>query len=173
MPATASVADRLVRLLDPVVAESGLAVEGVTVTAAGRRRVVRVVVDLPPDRLGSADLDTVAEASRRIGQALDALDGTVESRELLGAGAYALEVSTPGVDRPLTERRHWLRARTRAVRVGLSGGTEAAGRLVTVDDDGIVLEEPTGERRLAWADVARGRVEVEFRRVTDGDPEGA
>jgi ribosome maturation factor RimP len=167
MTPAASVADRLARFLDPVVAEAGLAVEGVTVSSAGRRRVVRVVVDLPPDRLGSADLDSVAEVSRRVGRALDDLDGTAEARELLGSGAYALEVSTPGVDRPLTQRRHWLRARTRSVRVRLSGG-EVSGRLVAVDDDGIVLQEASGERRLAWADVVRGRVEVEFRRGTDG-----
>ncbi|MGF1661697.1 MAG: ribosome maturation factor RimP [Kineosporiaceae bacterium] len=173
MPSAASVPDRLTRLLDPVVAETGLAVEGVSVSSAGRRRVVRVVVDLPPDRVGSADLDSVAEASRRVGRALDDLDGTAEARELLGAGAYALEVSTPGVDRPLTERRHWLRARTRTVRVRLAGGEEATGRLGSVDDDGIVLQGAAGERRLAWADVARGRVEVEFRRGSDDGGDGA
>jgi ribosome maturation factor RimP len=168
MPSTASLADRLARLLDPVVAGAGLAVEGVTVASVGRRRVVRVVVDLPPDRLGSADLDTVAEASRRVGRVLDGLDGgdgPGDGPGPLGAGPYALEVTTPGVDRPLTERRHWLRARTRLVRVQLTDGAAVVGRLTAVDDAGLVLRPDGGpERRLPWPDVARGRVEVEFRR---------
>ncbi|MGF1648743.1 MAG: ribosome maturation factor RimP [Kineosporiaceae bacterium] len=173
MSSVASVADRLARLLDPVVAEAGLVVEGVTVSSAGRRRVVRVVVDLPVDRLGSADLDSVADASRRVGRALDGLDGTAEAGELLGAAPYALEVSTPGVDRPLTERRHWLRARTRSVRVHRTDGSVASGRLVAVDDDGVVLDEAGAERRTAWSEVARGRVEVEFRRGTGLDEDTA
>ena len=67
---------------------------------------MRVVVDLPETEVGSVDLDRVAEVSRAVGDSLDTSDA-------LGPGPYALEVTTPGVDRPLTERRHWLRARTR------------------------------------------------------------
>jgi ribosome maturation factor RimP len=156
-----------------VIAGSGLVVEGVGVTTVGRRRLIRVVVDLPEDEVGSADLDAVAEASRRVGAALDDLDGTPQGGELLGDASYALEVSTPGVDRPLTERRHWMRARTRRVRVTLSGGGFAEGRLTDVGDGGIVLlvpgrkGGPEVERHLAWDDVVRGRVEVEFRRPAD------
>lgn len=173
MPSTAAAADRLTRLLAPVVTGSGLVVDGVVVSTVGRRRLIRVVVDLPPDEVGSADLDTVAEASRRIGAALDALDGTPEGAQVLGGGPYALEVSTPGVDRPLAERHHWMRARTRRVRVTLTDGGVAEGRLVDVGDEGLTLltDGPRGpeapQRRLTWDEVARGRIEVEFRRVDD------
>lgn len=173
MVSTAVAADRLTRLLAPVVAGSGLVVEGVDVSTVGRRRLVRVVVDLPDDRIGSADLDAVAEASRRVGAALDDIDGGPQGRDLLGGGSYALEVSTPGVDRPLTERRHWLRARTRRVRVVLRDGGVAEGRLAEVGDDGLDLVTDDargaagGRRHLEWAEVARGRIEVEFRRVAD------
>jgi ribosome maturation factor RimP len=161
-------AERLARLLSPAVAGAGLVVESVHLSTVGRRRLVRVVVDLPDDEIGAADLDRVAEGSRLVGQFLDGLTGADEA-EFLGAGAYALEVTTPGVDRPLTERRHWLRARTRLVRVPLVGGGEAAGRLVDVGDAGIVLESGPDRREIAWADLGKGRIEVEFRKVTDLD----
>ena len=103
-------ADAVTSLLDPVVTAAGLVLEGVIITPAGKRRVVRVVVDLPEDRTGSLDLDAVAEVSRSVS---DALDGS----DVLGGSPYVLEVGTPGVDRPLTERRHWSRARGRLVTV--------------------------------------------------------
>jgi ribosome maturation factor RimP len=71
-----------------------------------------------------------------------------------------LEVSSPGVDRPLTERRHWLRARGRLVKVTLRDGSAAGGRLTEVGDEGLVVDG----RLLVWDTVARGRVEVEFAR---------
>jgi len=146
-------------LLDPVVAGAGLVLEGVTITPAGRRRVVRVVVDLPDDESGSLDLDQVAEVARGVSDALD-------SSDVLGGHPYVLEVSSPGVDRPLTERRHWLRARGRLVSASLLGADagEVTGRVTTVDDDGVVLTTDDGERALAWTSVRAGSVQVEFRR---------
>ena len=150
--------DRVHAVVEPAVAASGLVLEGVTVTPAGRRRVVRVVVDLPDDALGSLDLDQVAVVSRAVSAALDADD------RVLGSAEYVLEVSTPGVDRPLTERRHWSRARTRLVAVAVAGGAEVTGRVVSVGDDGVVLDVAGAERLVAWADLGTGRVQVEFNR---------
>lgn len=149
-------------LLDPVVNGAGLVLEGVTITPAGKRRVVRVVVDLQDDEAGSLDLDQVAEVARAVSDALDASD-------VLGGHPYVLEVSTPGVDRPLTERRHWSRARRRLVSVTLlgAGAGEVTGRVTAVDDEGVVLSTDDGERALAWASLGAGRVQVEFRRDTD------
>src|SRR4051812_39024854 len=91
--------DRLLDVLSPVVREVGYDLEDVTVTAAGRRSLVRVIVDAD----GGIDLDAVAEVSRVVSDVLDEKgDGF--------AGPYVLEVSSPGVDRPLTEPRHWRRA---------------------------------------------------------------
>ncbi len=168
---------QLQTLLDPVVQRAGLVLEDVAVSTVGRRRLVRVVVDLPETETGSADLDRVAEASREVGDALDASD-------VLGADPYALEVTTPGVDRPLTERRHWLRARTRRVRVERDGQDPVTGRLVDVTAAGLVLlvsvtrakpawkQPPTAEERveLDWDQVARGTVEVEFRDLGPDEP---
>ncbi len=100
--------------VEPAVREAGLHLEDVTVSRAGARSVVRVVLDLPDDVEGSLDLDAVAEATRPISAALDTVDPL--------HGAYTLEVSTPGTDRPLTEPRHFRRARGRLVRLVLADG---------------------------------------------------
>jgi len=146
-------------LLAPVVQQAGLVLEDVTITPAGRRRVVRVVVDLPQDRTGSLDLDAVADVSRSVSDALDASDA-------LGGAPYVLEVGTPGVDRPLTERRHWSRARTRLVAVPVDGAG-VTGRVQAVGDDGVVLEVDGQERTVPWEQLGAGRVQVEFRRPDD------
>jgi ribosome maturation factor RimP len=140
-------------LADEAASASGLVVEDVAVQGAGRRRVVRVVVDLPDDAIGSVPMDAVAAVSQVLSRRLDDADA-------MGAAPYTLEVSSPGVERPLSQRRHWSRARDRLVRVTLRDGTGRTGRLTDVDDDGVVVDGA----RLPWSTVARGRVEVEFSR---------
>lgn len=159
--------DRVRALLHPVVDGAGLVLEDVTITPAGRRRVLRVVVDLPEDVEGSVDLDAVADVSRAVSLALDQSD-------VLGGAPYVLEVTSPGVDRPLTERRHWARARGRLVAADVGAGGErssVAGRVLRVDDDGVALLTDAGERTLAWQDLRRGRVQVEFDRPGAGTDE--
>ena len=148
-----SQADGVRSLAEPAAAAAGLVLDGVTVTPAGRRRVLRVTVDLPEDAVGGVPLEAVASASQALSAALDASD-------VMGGTPYVLEVSSPGVDRPLTERRHWMRARGRLVRAALTAGGELTDRLTAVDDDGVLL----GETRLTWAELGRGRIEVEFNR---------
>lgn len=150
-------------LLTPVVQQAGLVLEDVTVTPAGKRRVVRVVVDLPEDRTGSLDLDAVADVSRAVSDAMDASD-------VLGGAPYVLEVGTPGVDRPLTERRHWSRARTRLVAVPVDGAS-VTGRVQAVDDDGVTLDVAGEQRTVPWEQLGTGRVQVEFRRPDDEQDE--
>ena len=154
-------AGRLTELVTPAVTAAGYDLEAVTVTAAGRRSVVRVVVD----KDGGVTLDDVADASRALGDALDAAD--LAEPGLLGE-SYVLEVSSPGVDRPLTAPRHWRRNAGRLVNATLVGGAEATGRVMSADDDGVVLDVDGTERVLAYADLLRGVVQVEFNRK--GDP---
>jgi ribosome maturation factor RimP len=155
---------------EPVVAAAGLVLEGVEVARAGKRSVVRLTIDLDEDAVGSLDLDTLAEVSRDVGTALDETDAV--------AGEYTLEVSTPGTSRPLTEPRHFKRARTRLVRLTMADGTSAFGRLLDVTDGELALgpvDARTGRdtagapTRVALADVVRGAIEVELSRVTDDD----
>ena len=87
----------------------------------------------------------------------------LDDSDVMGGAPYVLEVTSPGVDRPLTQRRHWLRARGRLVVVTLADGGTVTGRLTAADDDGLVVDD----RTLAWDDVRRGKVEVEFNRVED------
>ncbi len=160
---------------EPVVAAAGLVLEDVEVARAGKRSVVRLTIDLGEDAVGSLDLDRLADVSRDVGTALDGTDAV--------AGVYTLEVSTPGTSRPLTEPRHFKRARTRLVRLVLRDGASAFGRLRDVVDGELVLgpvDQASGRdvagdpTRVALADVVRGAVEVELHRVTEGahEPDG-
>jgi len=144
--------DRVRSTLAPVVAAAGFDLEDVTVTAAGRRSVIRVVVD----RDGGLDLDAVAEISRVVSDALDNGDAA-------GTAPYTLEVTSPGVDRPLTEPRHWRRAAGRLVSV--SGLT---GRLLSADDAGVTLDVAGTARTLGYDELGPGHVQVEFDRSPTG-----
>lgn len=158
---------RLVQLLRPLVETHGHDLEDVTVSPAGRRSVVRVVVD----RDGGVPLDDVAEVSRVVSDALDELDAAEPG--LLGT-SYVLEVSSPGVDRPLTAPRHWRRSTGRLVRAVLREGGETTGRVLRADDgeDGsVVLDVEGAERVLPYGELARGVVQVEFTRTADADEE--
>lgn len=162
---TAAIREQLRSLLEPVVAAAGMDLEALTVTTAGRRRVLRVVVDSD----GGVSLDDVAAASTAISQVLDDSD-------VMGGAAYTLEVTSPGVDRPLVEPRHWRRATGRLVRAALTGGGEVRGRVLAVDADGVVFDVGTRHVRHRFAELGRGRVQVEFGRPdgadVGGDPSG-
>ncbi|MFW7414002.1 ribosome maturation factor RimP [Demequina sp. SO4-18] len=148
---------RIAELAAPAAREAGLELDSVTVTAAGKRSRVLVAVDLPETEVGSADLDAVAAASRAIGAALD--EANVPSTP------YLLEVSTPGADRPLTERRHFMRARTRKIALTLATGGKLAGVLEDVDGDVLVIAAEGVTERVAIADVAQANVVVELKRL--------
>jgi ribosome maturation factor RimP len=146
-------------LAEPLAREAGLVIENVTVTPAGKRRVLRVTVDLPEDRTGGVPMDSVATAAQAISAALD-------ESSVMGGLPYTLEVSSPGADRPLTERRHWMRARGRLVELIPPAGAAPAwpakaaiGRLTAVTEAGLILD---GAREVSWQDIGSGRVELEF-----------
>jgi ribosome maturation factor RimP len=153
---TASAA-RLSELLAPVVASTGADLEDVDVSKAGKRSVVRVVVD----RDGGVSMDDVADVSRVVSDALDALD---EAEPTALGPSYVLEVTSPGVDRPLTEPRHWRRNVRRRVTVVLHEGPNVTGRVLSADDEKVVLDVDGTERTLALGEVVRGTVQVEFSR---------
>lgn len=161
-PARSSEArEHLLEVLTPVVAATGHDLEDVTVTSAGRRSLVRVVVDAD----GGVDLDAIADVSRAVSDALD--DDTPGGAAF--AGPFVLEVTSPGVDRPLTEERHWRRAAGRLVQVTVDERT-LTGRVVDTDPAGVTLEVDGARRSVAWADLGKGRVQVEFNR--SGSDEG-
>jgi len=133
--------------------ELGLDLEGVTLTSAGRHRMLRVAVD----KDGGVSLDDLAEATRDLSVALDQTD-------LMGEHPYTLEVTSPGVDRPLTLPRHWRRNRDRLVTVTLADEESVTGRIGSSDEHGVVLDVDGTERTYAYADVVRAKIQVEFSR---------
>ena len=160
---TASTREALLELIRPVVESGGVDLEDVEVVAAGKRRLVRLLVD----RDGGLDLDTVAQVSHAASAALDAADGEAGTGGPLGRAPYVLEVSSPGVDRPLSAPRHWRRARTRLVLAELTDGTAATGRVSHVDDGGVTLDVEGAQRHLGWDIIRCGRVQVEFVHPTE------
>ncbi|MBW8803110.1 MAG: ribosome maturation factor RimP [Catenulisporales bacterium] len=164
-PRTGSPADRLQALLAPVVAAADYDLEAVRVSQVARRRRVEVVVD--GDH--GVSLDAVSELTRVVSEVLDGPEGAT----VMGEQPYLLEVSSPGTDRPLTEPKHWRRARGRLVRAVLTNGGDVTGRVLESDDEGVLLEVPgkkkgqTEQRRLGYSEVAKARVEIEFSRKDD------
>ncbi len=149
----AAAPDRVRAVVAPVVAAAGLDLEECEVTPAGRRRVLRVVVD----KDGGVSLDDIAVVSQQLSERLDAEDP-------LGGQAYTLEVTSPGVDRPLTLPRHWRRATGRLVRAVLTDGGAVTGRVVDVTEDAVSLDVDGRPREVVLSTVVRASVEVEFRR---------
>jgi ribosome maturation factor RimP len=162
-------ADHVRPALQDALATSGLVLEDVAVTPAGRRRVVKVLLDRD---LGEADtvdeptaplsLDEVADATRLVSEALDAGD-------VMGEQPYTLEVSSAGVGRPLTEPRHFRRNVGRLVTVQHDGG-EVTGRITSASPTELTLEVPPAKKTpghtetLPYAGVERAVVQVEFNR---------
>lgn len=151
-------------LVDPLSA-LGLDVEAVELTPAGKRRVLRVAVD----KDGGVTLDDIAEATREVSTVLDASD-------VMGELPYTLEVTSRGVDRPLTLPRHWRRNADRLVKVTLKDGTQVTGRILGNDDDTATLQVsgaksgsasgdiPEGEQQIAFDDVTKALIQIEFNR---------
>ncbi|MEU2024748.1 ribosome maturation factor RimP [Streptomyces sp. NPDC016469] len=151
--------ERLRGLVEPLVSAEQLELEEIEVSRAGRRRVLRIVVDSDE----GVELDTCAELSRAISAKLDETD-------VMGEDEYVLEVSSPGADRPLSEHRHYVRATGRLARLTLREGGELVARILAVDEDGLDLEVPGVKgrkptaRRIAFDEITKARVELEFNR---------
>lgn len=144
-------------LLEPVLAPFGLELEAVDVVPAGKRRLLRVVVDGDgPDGSGPL-LDDIAEATRAISATLDAVDVT-------GSSPYTLEVSSRGTSRPLTKPQHWRRNRTRLVNLTLAGGQQVTGRITTSTEQAVTLEVDGTEQVVTFADVVKALIQVEMNR---------
>jgi ribosome maturation factor RimP len=145
--------DRLTGLLAAPIEALGLDLEAVDLTKAGKRSVLRVAVD----KDGGVDLDDIAAATGEVSRTLDESD-------VMGAGSYTLEVSSPGVDRPLTLPRHWRRNTGRLVKATLEAASDVTGRIVATDDDGADLDVDGTVRRVSFDEVAKARVQIEFKR---------
>jgi ribosome maturation factor RimP len=147
---------RITEALGQPLSALSLDLEAVELTPGGKKRVLRVAVD----KDGGVSLDDIAEAARAVSEELD-------SGDLMGEQAYTLEVTSRGVDRPLTAPRHWRRNHDRLVRVDLSDGSQVTGRVGSSDDEGVTLDVSGTDRRLAYAEVAKALVQIEFNRKSE------
>jgi ribosome maturation factor RimP len=162
----AAEAERLHEFLRPTVEQHNLLLEDVEVRIAGSHRTLHVVVDLPDDGVEGLSLDTISEVSQSVSNALDNDPGD-------DGRPYNLEVSSPGVSRPLTEPRHWRRNVGRLVAVKLVDGEDLEGRLTDAGESSIsltplmVVKKGTkpkfGEdREIPYDKIRKGTVQVEF-----------
>ena len=145
--------DRLAGVLTAPLAEIGLDVEAVELTQAGKRRMLRVAVDQD----GGVTMDDIADATREVSRVLDVSDA-------MGAQPYTLEVTSPGTDRPLTLPRHWRRNRSRLVKVSLADGGSLTGRVTDADERRAVLDVDGTPHQVAYGDVSKAKVQIEFNR---------
>jgi ribosome maturation factor RimP len=179
-------AERIVGLLEPAVAAMGMDLEDVRITSAGRRRLLRIVVDAD----GGVSLDDIALVSRE-------LSATLDREAAMGEASYTLEVSSPGVDRPLTEPKHWRRAVGRMVTAPLhaggggrppqtpplsagpggrspqasppgsatdvpGGSAVVTGRVTGTDSSGVRIDVDGASRVFGYSELGPGRIQIEF-----------
>ena len=152
-------ADRIEHALTGPLRELGLDVEGVEITPAGKRRVLRVAVDTD----GGVTLDDVAAATKLIDRVLES-DGPDGAADVMGEQPYTLEVTSRGVDRPLTLPRHWRRNEGRLVKIALEQGEDVVGRIAAADDDGVTVDLDGKDVRVTYVDVRKALVQIEFNR---------
>ena len=157
--------DRIAAVIEPVLGQFALELDAVEIMPAGRRSVVRVVVDGDGSDGKGPSLDDIADATKAVSGALDDSDAA-------GAGSYTLEVTSRGVTRPLTLPRHWRRNVDRLVVVTLAGGETVTGRITGSDDFGVTLDVDGTARQLAYSQISKALVQVELNRPKRSDPAG-
>ena len=145
--------DLLAEQLTGPIGSLGLDLEAVDLSNAGKRRVLRVAID----KDGGVTMDDIADATREVSRVLDETDA-------MGQQAYTLEVSSPGVDRPLTLPRHWRRNTGRLVKVVLDEGDPVTGRITETDDTGAVLDVEGADHRVEYAAVKKAKIQIEFKK---------
>ena len=145
--------EALLKVLAGPLEASGIDLEGVEISTAGRRRLVRVLVD----KDDGITLDGVADATQLV-------SGVLDASEVLGEAPYTLEVTSPGIERPLTLPRHWRRNVDRLVKVETVGGQTFTGRIADAGETSATLTVDKSKRLVAYDEVAKARIEIEFNR---------
>jgi ribosome maturation factor RimP len=134
----------------PALSALGFYLEDVTITSAGRRSMFTIIVDGDTH----LSLDQVTSATKAIGE-------IVESIQSLGETPFTLEVTSPGLDRPLTKPRHWRKNIDRLVKIVLFDGKEVKGRIKAANEVSATVDES----EIKFSDIKRASLEVEFKQV--------
>jgi ribosome maturation factor RimP len=155
-----SLSEKITELVQPVVEKAGFFLEDVHVVSPGKHRIITCIVDGQTP----LNLDQVTSVSRDISELLDAAS-------FLDETAFTLEVTSPGVDRPLTLARHWQKNLNRLVKVVKLDGSVVNGRITSIEESHALLTEDikgkSKEHTVEFADIKRATVEIEFNRKGD------
>jgi len=149
-----SLVANLTELLTPAIKTLGFVLEEIKVTPVGKRRIIAVIVD-QEDK--NPNLDQVTVVSREVSNILD-------NYSQLGDQPFTLEVTTPGVDRPLVLPRHWQKNLGRLVKVVKIDGQTVSGRISSVSDVSAAIEVVGKSVEVLFGDVKRAQIEIEFNR---------
>ena len=155
-----SLSEKITELVKPAVEKAGFFLEDVHVLSPGKHRIITCIVDGQTP----LNLDQVTSVSRDISELLDAAS-------FLDETPFTLEVTSPGVDRPLTLARHWQKNLSRLVKVVKLDGSMVNGRITTVEELHVLLTEDikgkSKEHTVQFSDIKRATVEIEFNRKGD------
>lgn len=146
-----SAVDAVAKIVQPIVTNLNLDLEQILVRPAGNRLLVKIIVD----KDGGISLDDVAQLTAAISEPLEQIAAL--------ADPFTLEVTSPGVDRPLTEVKHWQRNVSRLVKVSLTSGESLEGRILEVNEQEISLQIKQRTRSIDIKDVAKALIQAEFR----------
>ena len=141
--------EQVLAVITPAIESLGFYVEDITITSAGKRSMLTVIVDGDTH----LSLDQVTVATKAISE-------IVENLPTLGNNPFTLEVTSPGLDRPLTKPRHWRKNQDRLIKIVLTDGKEVKGRIKDSTESSVTVDDQT----INFADIKRATLEVEFKK---------
>ena len=142
--------EEIAAAITPTIESLGFYLEDLNITSAGRRSMLTVIVDGDTH----LTLDQVTSVTKAIGE-------IVENIQSLGQTPFTLEVTSPGIDRPLTKPRHWKKNIDRLVKVVLQDTSEVKGRIKDSNQETVTLDD----KLIKFAEVKRATLEVEFKQA--------
>jgi ribosome maturation factor RimP len=132
----------------PIIEASGNYLEELTITSAGKVKILTVIVDSD----SHLNLDQITAVTKEISDVIEAL-------QELGDSAFTLEVTSPGIDRPLTKPRHWRKNFDRLVKVTMTSGQDIQGRIGDATESTVLI----GDQKVSFEDIKRAVLEIEFK----------
>ncbi len=147
---------KLANLIEPKLCALGLELDGLEVIPAGKRCVLRVIVDGDGDEGTGLTMDDIATATR-------AVSAVIDDSDAVGKNPFTLEVSSRGVSRPLTRPAHYRRNVSRLIKIVRVSGETVKGRIVGADEHRVVVDHGSSQVEIEYSDVKKAMIEVELK----------
>ena len=135
-------------VIRPIIEATGNYLEELSITSAGKVKILTVIIDNDTH----LNLDQVTAVTKEISEVIEALPE-------LGDGAFTLEVTSPGLDRPLTKPRHWRKNLDRLVQIIMTSGQEIQGRIGEATETTVLVDS----QKVSYEDIKRAVLEIEFK----------